>query len=215
MVRVIGVDEAGRGPLAGPVSAAAVCLAGAGVAGEGIEGKGIEGKGIEGLRDSKKLSARKRELLAVQIQQAALAWGIGWASVEEIDSLNILKATFLAMSRAVEQCLQRLGGQVPVHVLVDGNLSPGRFEGPWHWPYATEAIVKGDEKIAEISAASILAKTARDQEMERLHQAYPHYGFNQHAGYGTAFHLQAIRTHGIAPVHRKSFAPIAQILARP
>jgi ribonuclease HII len=196
---VIGVDEAGRGPLAGPVCAAAVWLGGA---------------EIDGLADSKKLSARKREGLALQIQQRAQAWGIGWASVEEIDSLNILKATFLAMSRAVEQCLQSVGPQQGLLVQVDGNLSPAAFEGPWHWPYKTEAVVKGDEKIAEISAASILAKTARDREMSRLHLDFPNYGFDRHAGYGTAFHLEAIRVHGVTPAHRKSFAPIAQRLAQ-
>jgi ribonuclease HII len=198
MAMIIGVDEAGRGPLAGPVCAAAVCLGGA---------------LIEGLADSKKLSAKKREMLAVQIQGQAHSWGLGWASVEEIDSLNILKATFLAMSRAVAMCLESVSAEESFVVQVDGNQSPAKFKGPWHWPYETETVVKGDQKIAEISAASILAKTARDQEMIRLHQAYPHYGFDRHAGYGTALHLEAIRVHGIAPVHRKSFSPIAQRMA--
>lgn len=196
--QIVGVDEAGRGPLAGPVCAAAVCLG---------------CRAIDGLNDSKKLSAKKRQVLAEQIQREAAGWGIGWASVEEIDELNILKATFLAMSRAVAQCLEQLNRPESILVQVDGNLSPGRFEGPWRWPYATQTVVKGDEKIAEISAASILAKTARDQEMLKLHQAYPHYGFDRHAGYGTAFHLRAIREHGVAPVHRKSLSPIAQLIA--
>ena len=196
MPMVIGVDEAGRGPLAGPVCAAAVCLAGA---------------AIDGLKDSKKLSAKKRELLEAQIKQSARGWGIGWSTVEEIDSLNILNATFLAMSRAVEQCLEKLDDLEMFLVQVDGNLSPARFEGPWHWPYLTETVVKGDQKISEISAASILAKTARDQEMARLHEIYPQYGFDRHAGYGTARHLQAIRTHGVISAHRKSFSPIAQM----
>jgi ribonuclease HII len=199
LAMLIGVDEAGRGPLAGPVCAAAVALGDAKIA---------------GLVDSKKLSAKKREGLALQIRDQAQGWGVGWASVEEIDSLNILKATFLAMSRAVEQCLQSLGPQQAVLIQVDGSLSPARFEGPWHWPYETEAVVKGDEKIAEISAASILAKTARDREMAMLHQAYPDYGFDRHAGYGTAFHLEAIRVYGVTPVHRKSFSPIAQRLVQ-
>jgi ribonuclease HII len=198
MDMIIGVDEAGRGPLAGPVCAAAVCLGDA---------------RIEGLADSKKLSAKRRETLSVQIQCQARSWGLGWSSVEEIDSLNILKATFLAMSRAVAKCLENLGQEASFVVQVDGNQSPARFKGPWHWPYQTETVVKGDQKVAAISAASILAKTARDQEMIRLHQAYPQYGFDRHAGYGTALHLEAIRVHGVAPVHRKSFSPIAQRLA--
>ncbi len=195
---VIGVDEAGRGPLAGPVCAAAVCL-----------GAAL----IDGLADSKKLSEKKREFLAQCIQEKALGWGIGWASVDEIDSLNILKATFLAMSRAVEQCLQQIDSAPSVLVQVDGNQSPAKFEGPWRWPYSTQTVVKGDQKIAEISAASILAKTARDHEMRRLHESYPLYGFDRHSGYGTAAHLQAISIHGVTPVHRKSFAPIAQIIS--
>jgi ribonuclease HII len=197
MGMILGVDEAGRGPLAGPVCAAAVCLGGV---------------CIQGLADSKTLSAKKREVLAVQVQGQARAWGLGWASVEEIDSLNILKATFLAMSRAVSQCLEKLDRDALFVVQVDGNQSPAKFKGPWHWPYQTETVVKGDQKIAEISAASILAKTARDAEMSRMHQAYPHYGFDRHAGYGTALHLQALRAHGVTPVHRKSFSPIAQMV---
>lgn len=199
MPLVIGVDEAGRGPLAGPVCAAAVCMG---------------GLSIDGLKDSKKLSAKRREVLAARIREGVLGWGIGWASVEEIDSLNILNATFLAMSRAVEQCLGTLARADEILVQVDGNLSPARFKGPWHWPHVTQAVIKGDQKIPEISAASILAKTARDQEMDKLHAIHPEYGFDRHSGYGTAFHLQAIRTHGVIAAHRKSFAPIAQLIGR-
>ncbi|WVN40917.1 ribonuclease HII [beta proteobacterium MWH-UniP1] len=203
---IVGVDEAGRGPLAGPVCAAAVIL-------------GAD-HGLVGLADSKVLSEKKREQLAPKIQADSLAWGIGWASVEEIDQIDILRATFLAMARAVECCLQRLASSQPVidprslEVQVDGNRSPGDFQGPWHWPYATQTIVKGDQKVAEISAASILAKTARDAEMRRLHEVYPAYGFAQHAGYGTAAHLQALQEHGVTPVHRRSFAPVARALEK-
>lgn len=202
---IVGVDEAGRGPLAGPVCAAAVIL-------------GSE-HGIVGLADSKVLSEKKRKQLAPEIQTRSLAWGIGWASVEEIDQLDILRATFLAMGRAVEDCLQRASADaaecIPsrLKVQVDGNRSPGHFDGPWHWPYETETIVKGDQKVAEISAASILAKTARDAEMRRLHDLYPVYGFAKHAGYGTAAHLQALKDHGVTPVHRKTFSPVARVLA--
>lgn len=202
---IVGVDEAGRGPLAGPVCAAAVIL-------------GSE-HGIVGLADSKALSEKKREQLAPEIQTKSLAWGIGWASVEEIDALDILRATFMAMARAVEACLQKIpvdiaeinGAQFKIQV--DGNRSPGHFKGPWHWPYDTETIVKGDQKVAEISAASILAKTARDAEMRRLHDLYPVYGFAKHAGYGTAAHLQALKEHGVTPIHRRTFSPVAQALA--
>lgn len=201
---IIGVDEAGRGPLAGPVCAAAVILG--------------KDHGLVGLADSKVLSEKKREQLAPQIQAKSFAWGVGWASVEEIDQFDILRATFMAMARAVEACLQKVptgAGNTkpsPVQVQVDGNRSPGDFEGPWHWPYETQTIVKGDQKIAEISAASILAKTARDEEMRRLHDCYPVYGFAQHAGYGTAAHLQALRDHGASPVHRRSFSPVARVI---
>lgn len=201
---IVGVDEAGRGPLAGPVCAAAVILGGE--------------HGIVGLADSKALSEKKREQLAPEIQTRSLAWGIGWASVAEIDQLDILRATFLAMARAVEACLQKIPADVVgadsarLQVQVDGNRSPGHFKGPWHWPYDTETIVKGDQKVAEISAASILAKTARDAEMRRLHDLYPAYGFAQHAGYGTAAHLQALENHGVTPVHRRTFSPVARVL---
>lgn len=195
---LIGVDEAGRGPLAGPVCAAAVVLQNL--------------NPIAGLTDSKKLSASARERLAPQIREHCRAWGVGWASVEEIESLDILRATFLAMSRAVVDCLKRID-RVDLSVLcvqVDGNRSPGKFQGPWHWPYLTETVIKGDQKVPAISAASILAKTERDSEMRRLHALYPVYGFDRHSGYGTAAHLEAIERHGICPAHRKTFAPIAR-----
>lgn len=203
-----GVDEAGRGPLAGPVCAAAVILGDA---------------GIDGLADSKLLSAKRRQALAAEIQAKSRAWGVGWASVAEIDELNILRATFLAMARAMQQCLAQLEKAQPIGVapaisdsmlslvLVDGNRSPADYSGPWQWPYATQTIVKGDQTVACISAASILAKTARDQEMYRLDTQYPHYGFARHAGYGTKAHLQALAEHGPCAAHRKSFAPIKQL----
>jgi ribonuclease HII len=201
---LIGVDEAGRGPLAGPVAAAAVML--------------NPLAPIAGLADSKTLSARQRERLALEIRSRSRAFAVGFASVEEIDELNILRATFLAMTRAVEGCLHALNpsGSIALDELliqVDGNRSPADFQGPWHWPYATETIVKGDQKVAAISAASILAKTARDEVMRRIHEEYPQYGFDRHAGYGTALHLEAIRNHGVLSVHRKTFAPIAHKLA--
>lgn len=180
-----GVDEAGRGPLAGAVFAAAVIL--------------DRARPIAGLRDSKKLSAPKREALARQIKAQALAWAIATASVEEIDRLNILQASLLAMRRAVEGL-----AVVPAHVLVDGLHCP-----PLMLPVS--AIVRGDDSVAQISAASILAKTARDAEMVALHQLYPHYGFDCHKGYPTAAHLQALRRHGASPVHRLSFAPVRQV----
>jgi ribonuclease HII len=208
---VIGVDEAGRGPLAGPVCAGAVVL--------------NPQRPIPGLADSKKLSEKKRQHLAPLIKEEAFAWGIGWASVEEIDQMNILQATFLAMSRAVTECLSLLASpmsSLPAHeppdvfvdvmVQVDGNQSPAAFNGPWHWPYQTQTIIKGDESVPAISAASILAKTARDAAMMQLHEHYPAYGFAQHAGYGTARHLACLIEHGPSPVHRKSFAPVARLL---
>lgn len=210
---LVGVDEAGRGPLAGPVCAAAVILR--------------EDQSIAGLADSKTLSAKRREALAPLIKTQSLAWGIGWASVQEIDDIDILRATFLAMSRAMQDCLTRLCAAqkewgcaedpaliASLHVQVDGNRSPGAFTGPWQWPYSTETIVKGDQKVACISAASILAKTARDAEMQRLDGFFPHYGFAQHAGYGTAAHLQALDQHGPCAAHRRSFAPVSRLLDR-
>lgn len=200
---IIGVDEAGRGPLAGPVCAAAVML--------------HPGRPMVGLADSKQLSEKKRAQLAPQIMERCASYGVGWASVEEIDRHDILRATFMAMARAVEQCAQRLGlpddawRTVTVHV--DGNRSPGAFTGPWSWPYATETFVKGDQTQPAISAASILAKTERDAEMRRLDALYPEYGFAQHAGYGTVMHMTALNRLGPSPVHRQSFAPVARAQA--
>ena len=181
-----GVDEAGRGPLAGPVVAAAVIL--------------DPRQGIAGLADSKKLTARRREQLFDQIQDKALCCAIGQASVEEIDRLNILQATLLAMQRAVAGL--RL---VPARVLVDGNRLP-------RLPMLAEAIVGGDAKVPSISAASILAKVHRDRWCEQIDAEYPQYGFAAHKGYGTAAHLAALRQHGPTPWHRRSFAPVAQAL---
>ena len=179
---IAGVDEAGRGPLAGNVVAAAVIL--------------DPNKPIEGLNDSKKLSAKKREALAPIIKERALAWAIAEASVQEIDELNILQATMLAMRRAVLSL-----SVTPDFVQVDGNRLPVL-------PMSAEAIVKGDAKVAAISAASILAKTHRDAQMMQAAQDYPGYGFDQHMGYGTAQHLKAIEQLGVLPIHRRSFEPI-------
>ncbi len=181
-----GVDEAGRGPLAGPVFAAAVILSPLRV--------------IEGLRDSKKLSQRRRERLEIQIKAEAKAWCVGEASVAEIDQLNILQATLLAMQRAVGGLKVK-----PDRVQVDGNRCPVLA-------YPVEAIVKGDATVAAISAASILAKTARDRAMETLHREYPQFGFDRHFGYGTAQHLQALRRYGPCGAHRRSFAPVRNLL---
>ncbi|GHU28978.1 ribonuclease HII [Betaproteobacteria bacterium] len=180
-----GVDEAGRGPLAGPVVAAAVIL--------------DPDKLIAGLNDSKKLSAKRRATLAVEIRAKALAWAVAEASVEEIDRINILQASLLAMRRAVDGLALR-----PERALIDGNKCP-QLDCP------AEAIVGGDGKIASIAAASILAKTVRDAGMLALHAIYPVYGFDRHKGYPTAFHLQALRAHGPSPVHRRSYAPVAQL----
>ena len=183
---VCGVDEAGRGPLAGPVSAAAVIL--------------DPDHPIEGLADSKKLSARQRDQLVPVIHEHALAWAVAYADAEEIDRLNILQATLLAMRRAV----QALHIQ-PQRVLVDGLYCP-------QTGIPSRAIVKGDSKVAAISAASILAKTARDALMLQLHEQYPLYGFAGHKGYPTAAHLAALRAHGVSDVHRKSFRPVRELL---
>jgi len=185
---ICGVDEAGRGPLAGPVCAAAVIL--------------DPSRSIKGLDDSKKLNEATRDRLAIEIREKALAWSVAFASVEEIDSINILQATLLAMQRAVAGLALR-----PVEILVDGNRLPD-FDLP------ARAIIGGDATVAEISAASILAKTARDAEMRRLHLAAPHYGLDRHKGYGTAEHLEALRLHGAAAFHRRSFAPVREALAR-
>lgn len=185
---VCGVDEAGRGPLAGPVYAAAVIL--------------DPVKPIAGLNDSKKLSEKARDRLAFIIKAEALAWHIAYATVEEIDRLNILQATMLAMTRAVEGLAIQ-----PDEVKVDGNRCP-------EWGYVSTAIIEGDAKVAEISAASILAKTARDAAMVELHESYPQYNFAGHKGYGTAAHLKAIKQHGPCPAHRRSFAPVREMLAQ-
>ena len=183
---IAGVDEAGRGPLAGAVYAAAVIL--------------NPDEPIEGLRDSKKLTEKERERLAVEIKEKSLAWSVADASVEEIDELNILQATLLAMRRAV------LGLTVtPNLVPVDGNQLP-------QLPYPANTIVKGDDKVAAISAASIIAKTTRDHRMMELDELYPGYGFAKHKGYGVKAHLEAIRTLGVCPEHRRSFEPIATML---
>lgn len=186
MMLICGVDEAGRGPLAGAVFAAAVILDPA--------------RPIKGLADSKKLSPKKRDELTLQIKERALAWSVAQASVQEIDAINILRASLLAMKRAVESL-----GLAPHEVLVDGLHCP-------ETAYPSRAIVQGDSKVAEISAASILAKTARDADMLRLHDLYPHYGFNRHKGYPVPEHLTALSVHGVSPVHRCSFAPVRDLL---
>lgn len=184
---VCGVDEAGRGPLAGPVVAAAVIL--------------DPSKPIQGLNDSKKLSEKKRALLALEIREKALAWCVAEATVEEIDRLNILQASLLAMQRAVAGLAVR-----PEKALIDGNRCPVL-------PMPAEAIVQGDGKNAAIAAASILAKTVRDAGMLELHARYPEYGFDRHMGYPTAAHFAALAQYGASPVHRKSFAPVARQLS--
>jgi len=181
---VAGVDEAGRGPLAGAVFAAAVIL--------------DEQQPIAGLADSKKLSAARRERLYDEIRAKALCCGVAQASVEEIDRLNILQATLLAMQRAVAGLRLK-----PGLVLVDGNRLPVL-------DVRAEAVVGGDAKVAAISAASILAKVERDRALAALHGRYPEYGFDRHKGYGTAQHLAALRRFGPTPEHRRSFAPVAQ-----
>jgi ribonuclease HII len=185
---VAGVDEAGRGPLAGPVVAAAVIL--------------DELHPIAGLADSKALSPRKRARLYDEIRAKALCCSVAEASVEEIDQLNILQATLLAMRRAVEGLRLK-----PVKVLVDGNRLPAL-------PMLAQAVVGGDAKVAAISAASILAKVTRDRWCEQYHLEYPQYGFAAHKGYGTAEHLSALRAHGACPAHRRSFSPVAQVLPK-
>ncbi len=179
---VAGVDEAGRGPLAGPVVAAAVIL--------------DDLHPIEGLADSKKLSPRRRDQLYDEIRAKALCFAIAQASVEEIDQLNILQATLMAMRRAVVGLRLK-----PMKVLVDGNQLPVL-------EVLAEAIVKGDTKVPAISAASILAKVHRDRWCQEVHQQFPQYGFDQHKGYGTAFHLNALKIYGACLHHRKSFAPV-------
>ena len=183
---IAGVDEAGRGPLAGPVVAAAVIL--------------DERNPIKGLADSKVLTAWRREKLFDEIRAKALCCSVAQATVEEIDAINILQATLLAMRRAIEGLRLK-----PALVLVDGNRLP-------QLPMRAEAIVKGDSTVAAISAASILAKVTRDRWCAELDDRYPQYGFARHKGYGTAAHLHALRMHGACPQHRRSFKPVAEVL---
>jgi ribonuclease HII len=185
--RVAGVDEVGRGPLAGPVYAAAVIL--------------DPGRPIRGLRDSKELTAAVRERLAERICERAIGFAVAYASVAEIDRLNIFHASMLAMQRAVEMLPPGCE-----FALIDGNARP-----PLDIP--CEAVVGGDALVASIAAASVLAKVARDQVMRDLHLEYPRYGFDQHKGYATAMHLCALRDHGASPEHRRSFAPVREALA--
>ena len=184
---ICGADEAGRGPIAGPVYAAAVVL--------------DPDNPVEGLKDSKKLSEKQRDALAPEIKQKAKAWAIASCTTEEIDQLNILWASMLAMKRAIEALAVK-----PTIALIDGNRTPKGLAMP------AEAIVKGDDKVPEISAASILAKTARDAVMMELHAQYPEYGFDRHKGYPTAYHLQQLEKHGVSPVHRRSYAPVRRLL---
>jgi len=183
---VAGVDEVGRGPLAGPVVAAAVIL--------------DPDNPVEGLMDSKKLTEKRREKLALEIQQKALSWALGRAEVEEIDRINILQASLVAMSRAVDGLTAK-----PVQVLVDGNKCPDV-------PFPVEAIVKGDSLIEAISAASIIAKVARDNEMIELDATYPGYGLAKHKGYPTAMHRQALLDLGVTEIHRRSYKPVRDAL---
>jgi len=184
--RVAGVDEAGRGPLAGPVIAGAVIL--------------DPDNPVSGLRDSKRLTAARREALYDEIRDKALAWAVGRAEVEEIDRINILQASLLAMQRAVA-ALQ----PAAEHVLVDGNRCP-------EFPCPAQAIVKGDSRVAAISAASIMAKVTRDREMVELDAQYPGYGLAQHKGYPSKVHMEALQRLGVLPVHRRSYAPVRRIL---
>lgn len=185
---IAGVDEVGRGPLVGAVVTAAVIL--------------DPNQPIEGLADSKKLSEKRRLALAEEIKAKALCWSLGRAEPDEIDQLNILHATMLAMQRAVAGLRIQ-----PDFVLVDGNRIPTL-------PMPAQAVVKGDSFVAEISAASILAKVARDQEMDELDKQFPEYGFAQHKGYPTKLHFEKLESLGATPYHRKSFAPVAQRLAK-
>ena len=186
VVKVCGVDEAGRGPLAGPVYAAAVVL--------------NPERPIQGLKDSKLLSERKREFLEKEIFERALACAVAHATVEEIDRLNILQATMLAMQRAVEGL-----DMLPDEAWIDGNRCP-------KLACRARAIVQGDRLHPVISAASILAKTARDAEMRRMHERFPQYGFDRHKGYPTPEHLALLVRHGASEIHRRSFAPVRRIL---
>ena len=183
---IAGVDEVGRGPLAGPVVTAAVIL--------------DPQNPIEGLTDSKKLTEAQREVLSEEIKQKALCWALGRAEVEEIDHINILQATMLAMQRSVKALIQ-----TPEYILVDGNRTP-----KFHCP--AEAIIKGDLTVPEISAASIVAKVARDQEMAQLELQYPGYGLAKHKGYPTKAHIAAITELGVTPIHRRSYSPVRKAM---
>jgi len=185
---ICGIDEAGRGPLAGPVYAAAVIL-----------GPDFD---TEGLRDSKKLSETKRYSLAAHIKKNALAWSVGICSASEIDEINVHQATLLAMKRAIEG----LNGYTSIKVMVDGLFCP-------QINFPCEAIVKGDDKVAEISAASIIAKTERDLKMIEIDKIYPGYQFKKHKGYPTKLHIAMIKSEGLCEYHRKSFSPIKEMLA--
>ena len=187
---ICGVDEAGRGPLVGAVVAGAVVL--------------DPLNPISGLKDSKRLTPARREALYAEIVLKAKAWGVGEASPLEIDQINILQATMLAMQRAVDDLCARLG-RLPDKALIDGNRCP-------RLPIPAEAIVKGDSKEPAISAASIVAKVTRDRQMEGLHARYPDYGFLQHMGYPTPVHLAALRQYGACPEHRRSFSPVRAVL---
>ena len=182
---VAGVDEVGRGPLAGPVVAAAVILDPA--------------RPIEGLADSKKLSEKRREVLAQVIREQALCWALGRAEVEEIDHLNILQASLLAMQRAVAALQPRAE-----FALIDGNRCP-RLACP------AEAVIKGDDRVPVISAASVIAKVARDHEMVELDQCYPGYGFAKHKGYPTKAHIESVQRLGVTDIHRRTFGPVRKI----
>jgi len=188
---IIGVDEVGRGPLAGPVVAAAVVL-----------GKSCPA----GLDDSKRLSSKRRAALEPQIR-AHCGWALGVVEVEDIDRLNIFQATMLAMTQAVARLVGALGAD-PELVLVDGNMTPLGRRADWRWP--ARPIVGGDGKEPCISAASIIAKEYRDRLMCNAAAAHPHYGWERNMGYGTAEHMEALRVHGPTPLHRRSFAPVAQ-----
>jgi ribonuclease HII len=190
LIWVCGVDEAGRGPLVGAVVAGAVVL--------------DRNNPIEGLKDSKKLTPAKREFLYEQIMEKAKAWGIGEASPTEIDEINILQATMLAMRRAIEDLTSRLGAW-PDKALIDGNRCP-------ELPITAEAIIKGDAKDPAISAASIIAKVTRDRQMMSLHERHPEYGFAQHMGYPTEAHFAALQQYGVCDQHRRSFSPVRKVL---
>ena len=190
LIWVCGVDEAGRGPLAGAVVAGAVVL--------------DPSNPIEGLKDSKKLTPAKREFLYEQIMEKAKAWGVGEASPAEIDEINILQATMLAMRRAIEDLTTRLGAW-PNKALIDGNRCP-------ELSIAAEAIIKGDAKEPAISAASIVAKVTRDRQMMALHDLHPEYGFAQHMGYPTEAHFAALKQYGACDQHRRSFSPVRKVL---